>query len=68
MSFTNKAGADRTVEIEESNGEDLIFQPAPQSLDEIGVAELLEQDSRPTFILDLHIPQREIDDSMNIVW
>ncbi len=68
MSSTNGPGADHVVDLEEPGDEDLLFQPAPQSLGQIGVVELLEQDSRPTFVLDLHTPQREVNGRMNIVW
>ena len=45
-----------------------LFQTAPKSLDEVGVIELLDQDSRPTFILDLHAPEKEVNGRMNIIW
>lgn len=41
---------------------------APQSLDDIGIAELLEQDSRPTFVIDLQAPEKEGNDRMSIVF
>lgn len=41
---------------------------ASQSLQEIGILELLEQDSRPTFILDLHSPEPDVKGRMNVVF
>lgn len=37
-------------------------------IDKIGIKELLEQDSRPTFIIDLLDAEKEIEGRMNVVW
>jgi hypothetical protein len=44
------------------------FSSPPQILGEIGITELLEQDSRPTFILDLQASEKEIKGRLNVVW
>ncbi|KAH8649611.1 hypothetical protein BGZ60DRAFT_196731 [Tricladium varicosporioides] len=40
----------------------------PQSFQEIGVTELLEQDSRPTFVLDLQPSEAQASRVMNVVF
>jgi len=40
----------------------------PQSLQDIGILELLEQDSRPTFIIDLQGPSPAVQGRMNVVF
>jgi hypothetical protein len=41
---------------------------APQSVQEIGITELLEEDSRPTFIIDLQAPEKDLNGRMNVVF
>jgi PAS domain-containing protein len=41
---------------------------APQNLQEIGIIELLEQDSRPTFVIDLQSPDTGTRGRMNVVF
>jgi hypothetical protein len=41
---------------------------ALQPLQEIGILELLEQDSRPTFIIDLHSSDTDVKGHMNVVF
>ncbi len=43
------------------------FPPPPEALDEIGIIELLEQDSRPTFIIDINAPQQEVNGRMTFI-
>lgn len=40
----------------------------PHSLDEIGITELLEEDSRPTFVIDLHAPSKVVNGRMNVLF
>lgn len=44
------------------------METAPQSLSDIGIIELLEQDSRPTFIIDLQSSDAEAKGRMNVVF
>jgi PAS domain S-box-containing protein len=41
---------------------------SPQSIEEIGVIDLIEQDSRPTFIIDLHSALPVTPERMNVVF
>jgi hypothetical protein len=41
---------------------------SPQSLQEIGITELLEQDTRPTFVLDLKAPETSLQGRMTVVF
>jgi len=42
--------------------------PAESIIDQIGIKELLEADSRPTFIIDLLSAEKEVEGRMNVVW
>jgi hypothetical protein len=44
------------------------MEKVQQSLQDIGIVELLEQDSRPTFIIDLQSPDTEVKGRMNVVF
>ncbi|KAI9047233.1 hypothetical protein LZ554_008687 [Drepanopeziza brunnea f. sp. 'monogermtubi'] len=39
----------------------------PDALNEIGIIELLEQDSRPTFIIDINAPEQEVNGRLTFV-
>ncbi|KAL2062733.1 hypothetical protein VTL71DRAFT_5805 [Oculimacula yallundae] len=43
------------------------FPPPPDALQEIGIIEYLEQDSRPTFIIDIEAPQVEVNGRMTFI-
>ncbi|KAK0124012.1 hypothetical protein ONS95_008999 [Cadophora gregata] len=43
------------------------FPPPPEAIEEIGIIELLEQDSRPTFIFDIDAPEQEVNGRMTFV-
>ncbi|KAF8857518.1 hypothetical protein BDZ45DRAFT_623738 [Acephala macrosclerotiorum] len=43
-------------------------QNSLRSLDRIGITELLEQDSRPTFIIDLLALEKEINGRLKVTW
>lgn len=43
-------------------------QSSLRSLDRIGITELLEQDSRPTFIVDLLADEKEVDGRLKVTW
>lgn len=43
-------------------------QSSLRSLDRIGIIELLEQDSRPTFIIDLLAPEKEVNGRLKVTW
>jgi PAS domain-containing protein len=45
-----------------------IAETTPKPLHEVGIIELLEQDSRPTFIVDLRSPDTEAKGRMNVVF
>jgi PAS domain S-box-containing protein len=40
----------------------------PQSLQDVGITELLEEDCRPTFIIDLKAPEKNVNGRMNVVF
>lgn len=42
--------------------------PASDSIESIGITEFLEQDSRPSFIIDLFSNEKEVQGRMNVVW
>jgi len=43
------------------------FPPPPDAIQDIGIIELLEQDSRPTFIFDIEAPEQEVNGRMTFV-
>ncbi|KAJ5050835.1 uncharacterized protein L3040_002704 [Drepanopeziza brunnea f. sp. 'multigermtubi'] len=43
------------------------FPKPPDALNEIGIIELLEQDSRPTFIIDINAPEQEVNGRLTFV-
>ncbi|KAG4420373.1 hypothetical protein IFR04_006485 [Cadophora malorum] len=43
------------------------FPPPPDAIQDIGIIELLEQDSRPTFIFDIEAPEQEVNGRMAFV-
>ncbi len=50
------------------NDEKVGSGPADSIIDQIGIKELLEADSRPTFIIDLLSAEKEVEGRMNVVW
>ncbi|CZR56710.1 uncharacterized protein PAC_06599 [Phialocephala subalpina] len=43
-------------------------QSSLRSLDRIGITELLDQDSRPTFIIDLRASEKELNGRLKVTW
>ena len=43
-------------------------QAVPRALEEICVSELLDLDSRPTFVIDLQAREKEVEGRMNVVY
>jgi hypothetical protein len=56
------------AEIDEDDYLNGAAQVAPQALEEICVSELLDLDSRPTFVVDLQARDKEVEGRMNIVY
>jgi hypothetical protein len=56
------------AEIDEDDYLNGAAQVAPQAFDEICVSELLDLDSRPTFVVDLQAREKEVDGRMNVVY
>jgi hypothetical protein len=56
------------AEIDEDDYLNGAAQVAPQAFEEICVSELLDLDSRPTFVVDLHAMEKEVEGRMNVVY
>ena len=58
----------RLLTHETENDDDKAIMHTSESLRDIGVTELLEQDSRPTFIIDLQLAESGVRGRMNVVF
>jgi hypothetical protein len=64
----NELLIDGGVEIDEDDFLNGAAQAAPQAFEEICVSELLDVDSRPTFVVDLQAREKEVEGRMNVVY
>lgn len=54
--------------VRDESGDFETVSGAPKSLQQVGILELIEQDSRPTFVIDIQTPALPLQTRMNVVF